>query len=120
MNKGMQVFAAAALALLLVCGPAIAAERVEEATVIGKDKSEQAGVVPSDTRAAPAESKMKKEEAPTGLKSGSTGVRTGEKMEKPKMADKDREKPEGKKGLFGGAPIWMWILILGAIAAAAG
>ncbi|MBI4180291.1 hypothetical protein HY522_12795 [bacterium] len=100
------------------CATASAAERTEEATVLGKDRSKQAGVVPSDTRAAEVDSKLKQEETPSGLKSGAPGVRTSQKMEKPKMAEPERKKPEGRKG-FGGN-IWIWILVIGGIAAAAG
>ncbi len=94
-----------------------AAERIEEATVLGKDRSKQAGQVPTDTRPVQVESKMKKEATPAGLKSEAPGVRAPEKMEKPKMADPEREKPEGKRG-FGSA--WMILLLLIAVAAAAG
>lgn len=121
MNKGIMGLAVTVLGVALtgwlMPAPAVAQQRVEEATVLGKDKSAQAGQVPSDTRAAPAESKLKKEEAPTGLKSGAPGVRAPEKMEKPKMAEPERKKPEQKR--FGNTPVWIWILLVGIIAAAA-
>lgn len=121
--KNMKGILGMALTALILAGVVLstasfAAERVEEATVLGKDKSQQAGKVPTDTRAVSVESKMKKEEAPTGLKSDAPGVRTKEKMEKPKMAEPERKKPEQKKGM--GEHMWMWILLIGAIAAAAG
>ena len=122
MNRQILLLAAAALGWVVGSGlaqSACAAERVEEATVVGKDKSSQAGRLPSDTRAVQAESKMKKEEAPTGLNSQAPGVRTKEKMEKPRMAEPERKKPEAKKG-WGNVPMWMWIILLGGIAAAAG
>ncbi|OGH55896.1 MAG: hypothetical protein A3G34_02645 [Candidatus Lindowbacteria bacterium RIFCSPLOWO2_12_FULL_62_27] len=119
----MTVFAAAlgVLALVNVCLalPAGAAERKEEATVVGKDRSAQAGEVPSDTRAVATESKMKKEEAPAGLKTDAPGVRTAEKMEKPKLPEPDRKKPEHRRG-FGDTPIWIWILVAGILVAVAG
>ncbi len=97
---------------------AAAAERVEEATIIGKDKSGQAGQIPSDTRAAAPESKMKKDQAPAGLQSSAPGVRSTEKMEKPKMSEPERKKPEQKRR-FGDFP-WIWLLVIGGIAAVAG
>lgn len=118
MNKVIQILAIAALALLLADRVVSAAERVEEATVLGEDKSGQAGAVPTDTRAAAAESKMKKEEAPTGLKSDAPGVRSQQKMEKPKMADSERKKPDQKKGWADSK--WLWILLILGAAVAAG
>lgn len=98
---------------------ATAAERIEEATVIGKDRSKQAGTVPTDTRAMAPESKMTKEAAPTGLKTDAPGVRAQEKMEKPKMDEAERKKPESKRR-WGDTPVWMWIIVIAALAAAAG
>lgn len=115
---GYALFVLCAVVLLAAVTSAQAAERTEEATVIGKDKSGQAGKVPTDTRAVEAESKMKKEEAPSGLKSEAPGVRTQEKMEKPKMAEPERKKPEQKRGW--GEMKWMWIILLAGAAAAAG
>lgn len=97
---------------------AVAADRMEEATIIGKDKSGQAGAVPTDTRAVQAESKMKKEQAPAGLKSDAPSVGSKEKMEKPRMAEPERKKPEQKRGL--GDMKWLWILVIAGAAAALG
>lgn len=110
------------LALCLLALPlwhviAPAAERVEEATVSGKDRSGQAGKVPTDTRAAPVESKLKKEATPAGLKSDAPSMRSAEKMEKPKMAEPERKKPE-KQGP--GAKLWLFMLVIVGIAAIAG
>lgn len=122
MKKTILISAVAGLALVFVGSalrkPALAAERVEESTIIGKDKSAQAGQIPSDTRAASPESKMKQEQSPAGLQSSAPGVRTQEKMQKPRMSEPERKKPEQKKG-FGNFP-WIWLLVIGGLAAAAG
>ncbi len=118
--RGTITMLSAALALTLLAHSARAAERMEEATVIGKDRSTQAGTVPTDTRAVQAESKMQKEAAPAGLKTDAPGVRATEKMEKPKMQEVERKKPESKSR-FGHLPMWFWLLLIGGgVAAVAG
>ena len=96
---------------------ASSADRVQEATVLGKDRSAQAGKVPTDTRAVSIESKMTKEESPAGLKSETPGMRKEAKMEKPKMAEPERQKPDQTKS--GGNMNLLWILLFAAVIAVA-
>lgn len=120
MNKMMWV----GIGVWLVCmslaiGPSasLAAERIEEATIVGTDRSGQAGQVPSDTRASAVESKLKKEETPSGLSAESPGVRMKERMERPRMDERRLEKPEPSSG---GSFKWLWILVVIGLVAAAG
>ncbi len=71
---------------------AAAVERTEQATVVGKDKSQQSEEPPTDAKTPRDESKMKKESAPAGLKSDNPDMAAGEKMQKPRQAERDRDK----------------------------
>ncbi|MBI4179841.1 hypothetical protein HY522_10525 [bacterium] len=73
---------------------AVAVDRTEQATVVGKDKSQQSEESPTDAKTPRDESKMKKESAQAGLKSDNPDMTAGEKMQKPKQAERDRDKPK--------------------------
>ena len=83
--------------LVLACAVSSRAEEdVDEMTVYGKDRSVISGSALTDTRAAAAKAAaVDTSELQAGLNAGESQInRDASKLEKPKMADAARDKPD--------------------------